>query len=348
MLLRVLLALSTLVALARAESVGASPSTPGEQQIDWMQLGIVLGSLYAFTVLAVICSVCICRSRSERSPDAESSGDLQTTGSGVWGVRTITRAKSWHVARRGNQAGVDLSSIERSIKMGFVRKVYSILATQLGLTVAIVIGFIYRSFEIPSGSAAPDAQLLTPFGQWVLGNYFIVLISFIPLIMCICALQKHKNKYPINFVLLFVFTVLESISLGFLCVFFYASGYGSEILLSFGITMAIFCVLTLFTMQSKVDWSFLAPALFSCMFILIFWSWFTFFLVPASSFMPRQLISLAGAIIFCLFIVYDTNNIMKHFGVDDYIIAAIELYLDIINLFQYLLYFLSLSGGSSS
>ena len=31
---------------------------------------------------------------------------------------------------------------------------------------------------------------------------------------------------------------------------------------------------------------------------------------------------------------------MKHFGVDDYVIAAIELYLDVINLFRYLLLFL--------
>ena len=36
----------------------------------------------------------------------------------------------------------------------------------------------------------------------------------------------------------------------------------------------------------------------------------------------------------------DTNKIMKHFGVDDYVIAAIELYLDVINLFRYLLLFL--------
>ena len=110
-------------------------------------------------------------------------------------------------------------------------------------------------------------------------------------------------------------------------------------------TMVIFYVLTLFAMQSKIDWSFLGPAIFCCVFILFFWSFFTFFLVPASSFVPRQLISLFGAIVMCLFIIYDTNNIMKHFGVDDYIIAAIELYLDVINLFRYLLMCLVFSGG---
>ena len=49
--------------------------------------------------------------------------------------------------------------------------------------------------------------------------------------------------------------------------------------------------------------------------------------------------------IFALFIVYDTNNIMKHLGVDDYIIAAIELYLDVVNLFRYLLICLAIGGS---
>ena len=37
---------------------------------------------------------------------------------------------------------------------------------------------------------------------------------------------------------------------------------------------------------------------------------------------------------------------MKYFGVDDYIIAAVELYLDVINLFRYLLMLLAASSRS--
>ena len=80
-------------------------------------------------------------------------------------------------------------------------------------------------------------------------------------------------------------------------------------------------------------------------FIFIFWSWFTFWLLPVGYFSGRSFISLFGAIIFSLFIIYDTNKIMRYFGVDDYIIAAIELYLDVINLFQYLLMLLAGSRG---
>ena len=36
---------------------------------------------------------------------------------------------------------------------------------------------------------------------------------------------------------------------------------------------------------------------------------------------------------------------MRHFGVDDYMIAVVELYLDILNLFRYMLILLSLGGS---
>jgi len=264
------------------------------------------------------------------------------SGADVPYTRKVNRARSWRDAQQAGQS-YDLGSIERSIKMGFVRKVYSILATQLAVTVAIVMGFIYAAFVVENG--APNPAQLTGFGQWTVDNWWVQLALLLPVITCICCLQGVKNSYPANYLLLCVFTVLESLTIGFICVYFYAAGYGSEILLAFGITLAIFCVLTLFTMQSSIDWSFLGAGIFCALFVLIFWSWFTFWLTPADSFVPRQLFSLGGAIVFSLFIVYDTNNIMKHFGVDDYIIAAIELYLDVINLFLYLLQFLALTGG---
>ena len=81
---------------------------------------------------------------------------------------------------------------------------------------------------------------------------------------------------------------------------------------------------------------------------MVFWSWITFWLVPYSSFAFSQLYSLFGAILFCGFIIYDTNAIMRRFGVDDWLIAAIELYLDVINLFLFLLQLLSGGGRSSN
>ncbi|GMH19987.1 hypothetical protein Nepgr_021828 [Nepenthes gracilis] len=50
-----------------------------------------------------------------------------------------------------------------------------------------------------------------------------------------------------------------------------------------------------------------------------------------------MLIGFALAILFCGYIIYDTDNLIKRFSYDEYIAAAASLYLDIINLFVALL-----------
>jgi FtsH-binding integral membrane protein len=46
-----------------------------------------------------------------------------------------------------------------------------------------------------------------------------------------------------------------------------------------------------------------------------------------------------AALIFCGFIVFDTNNMIKRYNYDDYIWAAVSLYLDVVNLFMVLVTF---------
>ena len=50
------------------------------------------------------------------------------------------------------------------------------------------------------------------------------------------------------------------------------------------------------------------------------------------------------AMLFVGFILYDTWKIANHVPHDQYVLAAIELYLDVVNLFQFLLMLLA---GSS-
>ena len=63
----------------------------------------------------------------------------------------------------------------------------------------------------------------------------------------------------------------------------------------------------------------------------------------------RMVYSLVGALLFCGYILYDTSLIVHHFGPDDYVVAAVTLYLDIVNLFLMLLDMLRmLQGGNNS
>lgn len=54
-------------------------------------------------------------------------------------------------------------------------------------------------------------------------------------------------------------------------------------------------------------------------------------------------LSVGGALVFSLFIVFDTSLIMHKVSPEEYIMACINLYLDIINLFLHLLRILSKS-----
>jgi protein lifeguard len=43
-----------------------------------------------------------------------------------------------------------------------------------------------------------------------------------------------------------------------------------------------------------------------------------------------------GALVFSGYIIYDTDNLIKRHSYDEYVLAAISLYLDVINIFMYI------------
>ena len=223
-------------------------------------------------------------------------------------------------------------------RAAFVRKVYAILATQLLVTVGLVVGLIYAGF------VHGDPHYPSAFGHWIVGpGYFLSLLATLASLCVLCGLMGCKNNYPMNFVGLALFTALISFTIGIFCVAYYGAGFGQELVLAFVITCATFLALTVFTVFSKIDFSFLGPLLCCGIFILIIWSFILSlaFAFGGYSASWHYVFVIFGIIIFVGFIVYDTYMIVTRLGVDDYIIAAIELYLDIINLFLYLLQFLS-------
>ncbi|XP_024164487.1 protein LIFEGUARD 4 [Rosa chinensis] len=112
------------------------------------------------------------------------------------------------------------------------------------------------------------------------------------------------------------------------------------ILEAWGLTTVIFIGLTLYTFWATRrgrDFGFLGPFLFAALVVLL-----GFGLIQLSSsfcfemiFHPLGKIShmiygIVGCIIFCYYIVYDMDKLIKRHHYDDYMLAAIELYLDVI------------------
>jgi FtsH-binding integral membrane protein len=49
------------------------------------------------------------------------------------------------------------------------------------------------------------------------------------------------------------------------------------------------------------------------------------------------MIAAGGVVLFSGFILFDTSNILRHYDVQDYTSATLALYLDVLNLFLFLL-----------
>lgn len=131
------------------------------------------------------------------------------------------------------------------------------------------------------------------------------------------------------------------------------------------ITLTVLLSLTAYTFQTKRDFSFLGfgwvcvcvrvSRLFQVLQLLIFFSLYRLFIglwclilgglmqIFIQSTTMELIISIGGALLFCLFIIFDTQLIMHTLSPEEYILATINLYLDIINLFLHILRALAIS-----
>jgi len=201
---------------------------------------------------------------------------------------------------------------DRDQRIGFLRKVYSILSIQVALTSAICCLFITNEATKAFVQSHID---------------FVPMISFVTIGVLIWLHVQRKN-YPTNFFLLAAFTVLQAISVGAICTL-----YDNWIVVKAAmVTAAVFGSLTMYTFNSKQDYSSWGAALFCGLWIMIVMS-FMHVVFFADSPIVDEVVASLGAGLFCLFIIYDTHMIMKRLSPEEYIVASINLYLDIINLF---------------
>ena len=110
---------------------------------------------------------------------------------------------------------------------------------------------------------------------------------------------------------------------------------------------ALYISITLFTVFSKIDFSFLAPLLCALGLVFLVWGLILGLAFSIGGFSRDWHIvwAVLGVILFTGYIIYDTYMIVTHLGIDDYVIAAVELYLDFINMFLVILALLTACGG---
>ncbi|OMH82241.1 Protein lifeguard 4 [Zancudomyces culisetae] len=95
----------------------------------------------------------------------------------------------------------------------------------------------------------------------------------------------------------------------------------------------------MYTFQSRRDFSELGSILSLGLYGLVFFGAVQMFLPFSDSL--EFIKSFAALLIFSGYIVYDTSNILYRYRPDQYVIASMSLYLDVLNLFMQILKVLS-------
>jgi len=207
--------------------------------------------------------------------------------------------------------GTTVSDSAAEIRSAFVRKVYTILFCQL-LATTVVGGTLSRS---------PDAIF------WVQSNTWSLYVALIGTMVNLFLLYWKRHSHPANLIFLSTFTVLEAATLGFIVAF-----YDTTIVLqALLITLGIFLGLTLFTLQSKWDFSGMAPFLFGGLIALLMTGIVGIFIPFSKTF--DLIYAIGGSLLFSGYVVFDTYMIFNRLSADEFILGAISLYLDFINLF---------------
>ncbi|KAH8549527.1 inhibitor of apoptosis-promoting Bax1-domain-containing protein [Umbelopsis sp. PMI_123] len=209
------------------------------------------------------------------------------------------------------------SSVE--IRMQFVRKVYSILTAQILSTIVMSSVFMYN----------------TNAKSWVQSNIWALYVSMFLTFGSLIFLLWKSRSTPLNYYLLAAFTVAEGYLVGTVVTFYEQTVVLQALIITFG----VFAALTLFTLQSKWDFSGMAPILFASLWVLILVGFVQIFFPFSEGF--QLAIAFAGVLIFSGYIIFDTYMIFNRYSPEDYILASVSLYMDFINLFLRILQILS-------
>ena len=202
------------------------------------------------------------------------------------------------------------ASVSTTDRLTFIKKVYSLLAMSMG-TAAV-------GAYLGSGPllllVAPNMMLF-----FILQFALIIFASF------------ASRRPGLNMVALFSFTTVSGLTLGPL-LYQVGPSIAAE---AFALTAITFAGLSLYVVYSKKDFSFMSGFLMTGLIVIIIGGLLNMFFIQSG--MMHFVMSGASVLLFSGFILYDTSNILRYYGTDEYVSATLALYLDILNMFIALL-----------
>lgn len=203
-------------------------------------------------------------------------------------------------------------------RLGFIRKVYGILSAQLTMTAfAVCLAMI-------------DQNASRDFFRRNTGLLFVALTVYIITLYALGCYRSVARAVPTNYILLTLFTGSMSYMVASITSF-----YEPEVVLAAAVlTAAVVVGLTIYAVTTKTDFTYCGGAMWAFFFVVLTCTIMSFFLRGRVA-----QVWISGLIIFIMsfYIIYDTQVIVGNhelkLEIDDYVFAAMMLYIDIIRLF---------------
>lgn len=194
---------------------------------------------------------------------------------------------------------------------------YTILSAQLLITAALV-------------AASCFSESYAAFVKQNMWLFWVCFVLSFALLYVLIYVRSASRKVPLNFCLLGLFTLAEAYIVS--CVT--AMYDPTTVFIAAVLTAAIVVALTLYACFTKTDFTVCGGLLFTALMALVIASIFTIFFRNR---ILQIVISAISVVVFSVYLIYDTQLILGNgqlkLTVDDYIFAAMNLYLDIIRIF---------------
>jgi FtsH-binding integral membrane protein len=166
--------------------------------------------------------------------------------------------------------------------------------------------------------------------------FLAAIAVFAPLLLA----QANARSFPRNVILTLLFTFVEGIYIAPFLYFVERTAPGTVGQAGL-LTFSAFGALTLYGLTSRRDFSAWGSFLTVGLIVLLVAMLINAFVASAAAYLWM---SVVGVMIFSGLLVFDTWRFMRsgRFGPEDYVFAAVQIYLDLLNMFMFIL---SLLGG---
>lgn len=221
---------------------------------------------------------------------------------------------------------------EAKLRQGFIRKVMCLVLIQLAVTTA----------------AAAAALGVDPVQEYLKDKMWVFWASWVGAIGLLIfggCNYTMLRRHPHNMVFLGSLTLLFSAMVASI-----VAKYDSEVvMLAFIVTTALVLALVLLATRANFDITNWGGMLLAFLLVLMVTSIVGVFWVNS---IFKIVISALGAVLFSIYLVFDVQMLMgdkkRALSPDDYVLGAITIYLDIINIFLNLLALIGFAKGRGS